>query len=110
MFGQREFAYRKHKFYNRNPLLSLDMGVDGLKTGHTTEAGYGLVASAVRDGRHLVWRRHGTSEGEKDRRDEAKKHDRLGLQPARRVSNSSMREKRWAKPICLGWRANTMFR
>ena len=72
VFGQREFPYRKHKFYNRNPLLSLDMGVDGLKTGHTNEAGYGLVASAVRDGRRLVGVVMGLP-NEKDRRDEAKK-------------------------------------
>ena len=39
---------------NRNPLLYRDMGADGLKTGHTQEAGYGLTASAVRDGRRLV--------------------------------------------------------
>jgi D-alanyl-D-alanine carboxypeptidase (penicillin-binding protein 5/6) len=39
---------------NRNPLLRRDMGADGLKTGHTEEAGYGLMASAVRDGRRLV--------------------------------------------------------
>ena len=39
---------------NRNPLLYRDMGADGLKTGHTEEAGYGLTASAVRDGRRLI--------------------------------------------------------
>ena len=39
---------------NRNPLLGTAIGVDGLKTGHTEEAGYGLVASAIRDGRRVV--------------------------------------------------------
>lgn len=72
VFSQREFAYRKHKFYNRNPLLSLNMGVDGLKTGHTTEAGYGLVVSAVAEGRRLVGVVMGLSD-EKERREEAKK-------------------------------------
>jgi D-alanyl-D-alanine carboxypeptidase (penicillin-binding protein 5/6) len=72
VFAQREFPYRKHKFYNRNPLLSLDMGVDGLKTGHTSEAGYGLVASAVRDGRRLVAVVMGLA-NEKERREESKK-------------------------------------
>jgi len=38
---------------NRNPLLH-DPGVDGLKTGHTEAAGYCLVASAQRDGKHLI--------------------------------------------------------
>ncbi len=54
VFGQKEFQYRKHKFYNRNPLLFLGIGADGLKTGHIQEAGYGLVASAVQDGKRLI--------------------------------------------------------
>lgn len=54
VFGQKEFLYRKHKFYNRNPLLFLGVGADGLKTGHTTEAGFGLVGSAVQDGKRLI--------------------------------------------------------
>ena len=41
--------------YNRNPLLGLDIGADGLKTGHTEEAGYGLSGSAVQDGRRIVF-------------------------------------------------------
>lgn len=53
-FQQREFPYRKHKFYNRNPLIAANIGADGLKTGFTEESGYGLVASAVRDGRRLI--------------------------------------------------------
>jgi serine-type D-Ala-D-Ala carboxypeptidase (penicillin-binding protein 5/6) len=39
---------------NRNPILGRVEGADGLKTGHTDESGYGLVASAMRDGRRLV--------------------------------------------------------
>jgi D-alanyl-D-alanine carboxypeptidase (penicillin-binding protein 5/6) len=53
-FAQREFPYRKHRFYNRNPLVAANIGADGLKTGHTEESGYGLTGSAVRDGRRLV--------------------------------------------------------
>jgi D-alanyl-D-alanine carboxypeptidase (penicillin-binding protein 5/6) len=40
--------------HNRNPLLYRDIGADGLKTGHTQEAGYGLTASAVQSGRRLI--------------------------------------------------------
>ena len=40
---------------NRNPLLRLGIGADGLKTGHTSEAGYGLVGSAVQGGRRVVF-------------------------------------------------------
>ncbi len=53
-YQETVFTYNKIKQYNRNPLLYKDIGADGLKTGHTSEAGYGLTASAVRDGRRLV--------------------------------------------------------
>ncbi len=73
IFAQREFAYRKHKFYNRNPLLGdTALGVDGLKTGHTKEAGYGIVASAVSDGRRLIAVVMGLAD-EKERREEARR-------------------------------------
>lgn len=53
-FAQREFAYLKHKFLNRNPLLGAGLGIDGMKTGFIKEAGYGLVASAKQDNRRLI--------------------------------------------------------
>jgi len=40
---------------NRNPLLGLGIGADGLKTGHTSEAGYGLVGSALQDERRVIF-------------------------------------------------------
>ena len=40
---------------NRNPLLGLGIGADGLKTGHTKESGYGLVGSAKQDGRRIIF-------------------------------------------------------
>jgi D-alanyl-D-alanine carboxypeptidase (penicillin-binding protein 5/6) len=70
LFAQREFQYRKHKFYNRNPLLTLDLGVDGLKTGFTSQAGYGLVASAKQGDRRLILVVNGM-ETAQDRRNEA---------------------------------------
>ena len=54
VFGQKQFDYRKHKFINRNPLLFLGIGADGMKTGHIQQAGYGLVGSAVQDGKRLI--------------------------------------------------------
>lgn len=54
MFAEKQFNYRTHKFINRNPLLYLDIGADGLKTGHTKEAGYCLVGSAMQNGRRLI--------------------------------------------------------
>lgn len=41
--------------FNRNPLLGMGIGADGLKTGHTEEAGFGLVGSAVQSGRRIVF-------------------------------------------------------
>ena len=52
--SEREFTWNKIKQGNRNPLLYRDMGVDGIKTGHTDAGGYGLTASGVRDGRRLI--------------------------------------------------------
>nr|WP_183316360.1 D-alanyl-D-alanine carboxypeptidase family protein [Chelatococcus caeni] len=54
IFGEREFTWNKIRQQNRNPLLAMDIGADGLKTGNLAESGYGLVGSAVRDGQRLV--------------------------------------------------------
>ncbi|WCR11608.1 D-alanyl-D-alanine carboxypeptidase [Paracoccus stylophorae] len=59
----KNFALTEYRFddrapanrFNRNPLLKLGIGADGLKTGHTQEAGYGLVGSAVQDGRRVIF-------------------------------------------------------
>ena len=53
-YSELEFTYNDIRQGNRNPLLYKKMGADGLKTGHTQEAGYGLTASAIRDGRRLI--------------------------------------------------------
>ncbi|OAZ09351.1 D-Ala-D-Ala carboxypeptidase [Thalassospira tepidiphila MCCC 1A03514] len=54
LYSVKEFTYNGIRQPNRNPLLGTSAGVDGLKTGHTEAAGYGLTASAERDGRRLV--------------------------------------------------------
>ena len=54
MFAETEFTWDGVTQQNRNPLLSLGVGADGLKTGHTEEAGYGLAASAVRGRRRVI--------------------------------------------------------
>ena len=51
---EQSFTYNGIKQYNRNSLLRSDATVDGLKTGYTSEAGYGLVASAQREDMRLV--------------------------------------------------------
>ena len=58
IFAERRFEFdgrAPSNVNNRNPLLRLDIGADGLKTGHTQEAGYGLVGSALQDGRRVIF-------------------------------------------------------
>lgn len=54
IFAEREFTWNKIKQQNRNPLLALDIGADGLKTGFLDESGYGLTGSAVQGGQRLI--------------------------------------------------------
>ena len=54
IFSEKEFTFNGIKQGNRNPLLYSLAGADGLKTGHTDEAGYCLTASAVRGNRRLI--------------------------------------------------------
>jgi D-alanyl-D-alanine carboxypeptidase (penicillin-binding protein 5/6) len=53
-FGEKEFTWNKIRQLNRNPLLTMDIGADGLKTGDLAESGYGLVGSAVQNGQRLI--------------------------------------------------------
>lgn len=53
-FSQKEFTYNNITQHNRNQLLSRDESVDGVKTGFTDEAGYCLVASALRENMRLI--------------------------------------------------------
>ena len=58
MFAETEFLFDEKESanrYNRNPLLTLGIGADGLKTGHTQEAGYGLTGSAKQGDRRVVF-------------------------------------------------------
>ena len=74
-FSQREFDYEERSpanRFNRNPLLDLGIGADGLKTGHTQEAGYGLVGSAVQGERRIVFVLTGMA-SEKEREEEAER-------------------------------------
>ncbi|MGD9668216.1 MAG: D-alanyl-D-alanine carboxypeptidase family protein [Hyphomicrobiaceae bacterium] len=72
MFAQREFRYRKHRFFNRNPLLFLDIGADGMKTGYIKEAGYGVVGTAAQEGKRLIVVVNGLKTAN-DRKDEARR-------------------------------------
>ncbi len=54
IYSEESFQWEGINQRNRNPLLGLGLGADGLKTGHTEAAGYGLVGSAVKGDRRLV--------------------------------------------------------
>ena len=71
-YSQKEFTYNNITQGNRNPLLYANIGADGVKTGHTEDAGYGLIGSAVRDGRRVIMVINGTKSMQ-ERADEAKK-------------------------------------
>jgi D-alanyl-D-alanine carboxypeptidase (penicillin-binding protein 5/6) len=72
LYGETEFTYNKIRQLNRNPLLTMNIGADGLKTGFIKEAGYGLVGSAVQNGMRLIVVVNGTK-NDKERADEGKR-------------------------------------
>ncbi len=71
-YREREFTWNKIRQTNRNPLLALDIGADGLETGGTPDIGYNLVGSASQNGLRLIVVIAG-AKGEKERSDEGKK-------------------------------------
>lgn len=72
IYGEREFTWNKIRQQNRNPLLGMGLGADGLKTGYTQEAGYGVVGSAVQNDLRLIVVVNGLKTA-KERADEARK-------------------------------------
>ena len=71
-FAEREFAWNNIRQQNRNPLLAMGIGADGLKTGETSEAGFNLVGSSVQDNLRLIVVVMG-AKSDKERGDEARK-------------------------------------
>lgn len=74
-FAETEFNYKDRapaNANNRNPLLKLGIGADGLKTGHTEEAGYGMVGSVKQGDRRIVFAFNGVT-SDKDRAQEAER-------------------------------------
>jgi len=71
-FGRSEFTWNGIRQLNRNQLLAMGIGADGLKTGHLASSGYGLVGSAVQNGRRLILVLNGTR-SEAERASEARK-------------------------------------
>jgi D-alanyl-D-alanine carboxypeptidase (penicillin-binding protein 5/6) len=72
LFGEREFTWNKIRQQNRNPLLNIMPGADGLKTGHTKEGKFGMVASVQQSGLRLIAVVNGLNDAD-DRLAETKK-------------------------------------
>ena len=72
-YSEKHFTYNKIKQSNRNPLLYSNLNSDGLKTGHTSLGGYGLVASVVKNERRIII----VLNGLKSSRDRAKEAEKL---------------------------------
>jgi D-alanyl-D-alanine carboxypeptidase (penicillin-binding protein 5/6) len=53
-FGEKDFTWNKIHQLNRNPLLTMDIGADGLKAGDVADGGFALVGSAVQDNQRLI--------------------------------------------------------
>ena len=75
VFSETEFNYKGRapaNANNRNPLLKLNIGADGLKTGHTKEAGYGMIGSVKQGERRIIFAFSGMT-SDKDRASEAER-------------------------------------
>ena len=71
-FSEKEFVWNKIRQLNRNPLVTMDLGVDGLKAADVTDGGFALVGSAVQDGWRLLVVTYGVKTAN-DRVEEARK-------------------------------------
>lgn len=76
-FAEEEMIWNKVRQPNRNTLVNDDLGIDGLKTGHTDASGYGIVASSKNEGRRLITVLNGMKT-KRDRVQEARKLLRWG--------------------------------
>lgn len=71
-YSEPRFTWNKITQRNRNPLLTMDIGADGLKTGYTEESGYAIVGSVNRDGKRVFVAMSGMA-SERERAEEARK-------------------------------------
>ncbi len=85
MFSEEEFTFSKIKQANRNKLLYRNIGADGLKTGYTEKAGYGIVASAVKNDRRIIVVVNGLKT-EKERIQESERLLNFGFRKFKNVS------------------------
>ncbi|HVW57686.1 MAG TPA: D-alanyl-D-alanine carboxypeptidase family protein [Rhizobiaceae bacterium] len=82
-FSLPDFKWNRIDQRNRNPLLTMDIGADGMKTGFTDDSGYAIVGSAARDGRRLFLAMSGLSSAA-ERAEEARKMLEWGMNAFRK--------------------------
>lgn len=104
-YSQTQFTYNNISQGNRNPLLYAGMGADGVKTGHTEIAGYGLIGSATRDGRRVIMVINGTKSMQ-ERADEAKKLIEWALVSFKTVDIAKQGTVYAQAPVILGQATN----
>lgn len=105
IFSQKSFTYNNIVQGNRNPLLYTMPDADGLKTGHTDEAGYGLTASAKRGDRRLIGVMNGMASN-KERSEEAEKLMGWGFREFNNYKVFKQYERVVSVPVYLGTEKN----
>lgn len=104
-FAEKEFPFDNRtpaNRFNRNPLLKKDVvGADGLKTGYTSDAGYGLVGSAIRDGRRMIFVINGLPSS-KQRSDEGEAIIEWYFRQFRQVTLIEKEQEITVAPVWLG--------
>jgi len=102
IYSEKSFTYNNIKQYNRNGLLwDKSMNVDGMKTGHTSQAGYSLVTSATKNGMRLISVVMGT-DSERARKVESKKLLNYGFRFFETITPYKAGEKFAANRIWMG--------
>lgn len=84
-YSQPDFTWNKITQRNRNPLLGMNIGADGLKTGFTEESGYAIVGSVNRDGRRTFVALSGL-ESDKQRAEEARRILDWGMRAFQKIT------------------------
>lgn len=100
-FAEKDFTYNDIKQGNRNPLLYRGIGADGIKTGHTEDAGYGLMGSGVENGRRVIVVINGTSSMQ-ERADESAKLLEWGLRRFENKKLTSAGQEIETAPVAMG--------
>jgi D-alanyl-D-alanine carboxypeptidase (penicillin-binding protein 5/6) len=85
MFSEPDFTWNNIRQENRNSLVEMGIGVDGLKTGHTEASGYGSVVSTTEGGRRLIAVVHGLT-SMSERSEEARKLVTWGTRSFERIA------------------------